>query len=129
MLSQKEINKLIEGVLGKPKEFEVRHHLKVIVSSLSREEAEQYLIMFTAPGDDISYTITSALPDNYCEDLNLALSAAKSIAEKNNQTFVLSLEDGTWKAAYGDWGNCAEYKGANPAYVSCMALLMYMGKV
>lgn len=128
MLKHKEINRKMESVLGEPKLYDVRCELKVVVPEVTFEEAQVHLT-YVDENDRHLYSITSATPDNYCEDVNLALSAAKRIAEKNNQTFVLSLEENEWKAAYGDWGNCAEYKGANPAYVTCMCVLKFMGKV
>lgn len=126
MLSQKEINKSISSLLGQ-NSYDLRREFRAIVCQASYEEALEELNKVPEE-DQYLYAITTSIPLNYCEDLNITLTAAKKIAEQNNQTFVLSLEDGVWKAAYGDWGDCAEYKGANPAYVSCMALLMFMGK-
>lgn len=124
----KDINKKMESILGIPKLYDLRCELRIVETDLSFDEAEaRYNFL---PDDERHlYSITSSTPDNYCEDLNLALSAAKRIAERNHYTFVLSLEDGTWKAAFGDWGNCAEYKGANPALCTCMSVLKFMGKV
>jgi hypothetical protein len=132
MKSQKEVNKAIESILGYGPRYDVRHEMRIIQSNLTRSEAESYYSRYTDDNDSdttYQYAITTAQPDNYCEDLNLALEAAKKIAEKNNHTFVLSFEDSEWKGAYGDWGNCFEYKGGNPAYVTCMAILRFMGKV
>lgn len=127
MLSHKEINKLIESLVGEAS-YDLRREFRPILCETSYEEAMEELSKVPEE-DQFLYAITTSLPKGYCEDLNLSLFAAKTIAEKNNQTFVLSLEDGIWKAAYGGVWDCAEYKGANPAYVSCMALLMYMGKI
>jgi hypothetical protein len=128
MKNHKEINRKIESVLGESKEYDVRCDLRIVVPNVSFDEAQAHLT-YLPEEDRYRYSITSARPDDYCEDINLALSAAKKIAEKNKQTFVLSLEDGEWKAAYGDWGDCAEYRGANPAYVTCMSVLKFMGKI
>lgn len=128
MKSQKEVNRLIESILGEPKSYDLRCELRVVKDFLSYDEAQAYYTYLPEEEKHL-YTITSSYPDNYCEDLTLAISAAKKIADKNNQTFVLSLEDGEWKAAYGDWGDCAEYKGGNPAFVACMSILKFMGKV
>ena len=128
MKSHKELNKMMESILGEPREYDLRCEFRIVDSGLSYEEAQaKYTYL---PDDERHlYSITSTTPDNYCEDVNLALYAARRIAERNQQTFVLSLEDGTWKAAYGDWGDCAEYRGSNPAYVTCVAVLKYMGKL
>lgn len=128
MLNHKEINKKIESILGEDKLYDVRCQLRIVESGISFENAQQ--MVADQPEDERHlYSITSTLPDNYCEDLNLALSAVRRIAERNHSTFVLSLEDGVWKAAYGDVWDCAEYKGSNPAYASCVATLKYMGKL
>jgi hypothetical protein len=128
MKSQKEVNRLIESILGEPKMYDLRCELRIVESYLSYDEAHARYT-YLPEEDKHTYTITSSHPDNYSEDVNLALSAAKRIAEKNEHTFVLSYEDGEWKAAYGDYGDCAEYKGGNPAFVTCMSILKFMGKV
>jgi hypothetical protein len=66
---------------------------------------------------------------DYSTDFNLALEAAKRIADKNGYTFVLTCSDSTWRASFGDYGDCFEYSGGNPAYCSCMAILKFMGKI
>lgn len=128
MINHKQVNKHIESLLGEPKLYDLRCELKVVEPCLSFEEA-QARYTYLPDSERHLYTITTSYPDNYCDDLNLALSAAKRIAEKNEQTFVLSLETGTWKAAFGDWGNCAEYSGSNPAYVTCISVLKFHGKL
>lgn len=128
MLSQKEINKLMEQVLELPKLYDVRQELRIIKDGLSLEEAQEYYNSLTEE-ERYTHTITSSYPENYCEDLNITMSKAKQLADRSRHTFVLSIEDGTWRAAYGDYGGCTEYRGGNPAYVSCIAILKFMGKL
>lgn len=128
MKNQKEINRAIENLMDVPKLYDVRRELHVLYSDLTLEQAQEHLSSVENDERHL-YSITSSYPDNYCEDVGLALRAAKQISEKAGRTFVLSLEDNEWKAAYGDWGDCAEYTGANPAYVTCVAILKFMGKL
>lgn len=125
-MTNKELNRKIEELLGEECTYEIRKEFRVVESELTKEQA---LAIFNDLPENHLYSVTSAQPERYCEDPTLALYAAKRIAECNKQTFVLSIEDGTWKAAYGDYGNCAEYSGANPAYVTCVAILKFMGKI
>jgi hypothetical protein len=41
----------------------------------------------------------------------------------------LSLEDGVWVGSFGNWGDCSQYKGSNPAYATCVSMLKFMGKL
>lgn len=128
MLSKKEINKRVESILGEPKLYDFRCELRIMDQYLSFEEAHAKLTY--VPEDERHlYSITSSYPDNYTDDLSLATSAAKRVADKNECTFVLSLEDGSWKASFGDYGDCAEYVGGNPAYATCVSMLKFMGKL
>lgn len=129
MKTSKEINKMIANLLGEEPTYDIRKELKIIETAHSLEGAKEYINAFTDQEDRHLYSITSSSAENYSDDVNLALYAAKRIAERNEQTFVLSLENGTWKAAYGGYSDCAEYSGSNPAYVSCVAVLKYMGKL
>jgi hypothetical protein len=124
-MTNKEINRKIQDLLGNENNYEIRREFRVVESELTKEQA---LAIFNDLADQHLYSVTTSVPPNYSEDMEMALYAAKRIAEKNKETFVLSLEDGTWKAAYGDWGNCAEYKGGNPAYATCLCILQFMGK-
>ncbi len=129
MKNQKEINNLIAGILEEPRMYDVRAEFRIILPDVSLEDAQAY-VNNVQPEYKHLYSITSSANNtNYCEDLNEALRAAKRISEKNNDTFVLSIEDGEWKAAYGDYLNHADHVGANPAYCTCMAMLKYMGKL
>ena len=132
MKSNKEINKAIASLLGEPELYDVREDLRIVKSGFeSKEEATGYIFHAVGSGDDQSnrYTITSSVVENYSGDAELALYAAKRIAEKNECTFVLSLESGTWKAAFGNWGDCVETSGSNPAHVTCVSVLKYLGKL
>ena len=128
-MNNKDINKAIESILGEPKLFDVRQNLRVLYSDLPLEEA--HLLYDAIPEEEkIHYAITSSSPDNYTEDVGLALLAAKRMADKGGNTFVLSFESsGEWKAAFGGYLDHAEYVGGNPAYCTCVAILKYMGKL
>ena len=69
--------------------------------------------------------------NDYSTDLNQAISAAKRIADKNHYTFVLTYlsDDGAWKASFGDYIDCAEQIGSDPAYCTCVSILKYMGQL
>lgn len=126
-MNHKQINKAVASLLGDPELYDVRHEFQVVKTGLTFEAAQSFV---DSRDESIYhlYTITSSLPDNYVEDINLALYAAKRIAEKNKYTFVLSLEDGMWRAAFGDYGDCSEYTGVNPAYCTCISILKFCGK-
>lgn len=129
MKNQKEINDLISNILGEPKLYDVRAEFRIVYPSVPLELAQAFYNA-VEPEHKHLYAITTSTDNvNYCGDLNEALRAAKKISEKNDDTFVLSIEDGNWKAAYGDYLNHADYVGANPAYATCMSILKYMGKV
>lgn len=130
MKSNKELNRAISAILDEPETYDVRRDLRIIKSGLSRDGADEYLNLEVSPQEDPNrFTITSTPSPNYVGDTDLALYAAKRIAERNECTFVLSLETGTWKAAFGNWGDCAEVSGSNPAYVTCVSILKFMGKL
>lgn len=128
MKNHKEINQLMEGILGEPKEYDLRHEFRIINSGLTHDQA--YEIYNGLPYEERHlYSITTAIPNDYADDAGLAIKAAKRLADKNECTFVLNTSNGEWKAAFGDYGDCAEYSGGNPAYVICMAVLQFMGKL
>ena len=128
MHNHKTINLAISKLLDEPHTYDIRKEFRVIESELDLESAE--VIFNSIPESQRHlYAITSSPVSNYCGDLELAAYAAKRIAEKTGYTFVLTLDSGTWVAAFGDFGDCAEYKGSNPAYVTCVAVLKFMGKL
>lgn len=130
-MTNKELNKLVENLLDQPRLYDVRLDFQVIKSGLTEEEAKEYVEAHKELYSDIQthrIAITTAIPPAYSEDLNLAVYAARRLAERNQATFVLSHEEGDFKAAFGDWGDCAQYTGSNPAYVTCRALLLWYGK-
>jgi hypothetical protein len=68
--------------------------------------------------------------NDYSTDVSLALDAAKRIADKNNYTFVLTyLVDDHWKASFGNYIDCAEHCGIDPAHCTCVAVLKFMGRL
>lgn len=130
-MTHKEINKLVDNLLESSRLYDVRLDFQVIKSGLTEEEAKEYVESHKELYNDIQthrIAITTAIPPAYSEDLNLAVYAARRLAERNQATFVLSHEEGDFKAAFGDWGDCAEYKGSNAAYCICVALLAWYGK-
>ena len=127
MKSNKELNRAISALLDEPETYDVRENLRIVHSGLTREAAEDFLK--AVEDGPLQYTITSSPCSNYTGDTDLALYAAKRIAERNECTFVLSLETGTWKAAFGNWGDCSEYSGSNAAYVTVVSILKFMGKL
>lgn len=130
MKSNKEINRAVNSLLGNQELYDVRECLQLIQRDLSKDEAEAAVDMAIKSGSNAeSLTIVSSLPDDFAGDMTHALYAAQRIAERNQCHFVLSLEDGVWKAAFGNWGDCAEYKGSNPAHVTCVSILKFMGKM
>lgn len=110
MITHKELNQLVANLAGDAEVFE-----------LIRRDSDTIIKVSKVP--------------EYATDLNLALEAAKRIADKNNYTFVLTYNDesylnhNNWKAAFGDYKDCSEYSGGNPAYCICMSILQFMGKV
>lgn len=118
----------MERVLGVDQTYDVREQLRVIYEGLPLQEAQ--VIYDEIPEDQKHlYSITTSRSEDYCGDLNITLAAVRRIADRNKQTFVLSLEDGDYKASFGNYGDCAEYKGSNPAFVSCVATLKFLGKL
>jgi hypothetical protein len=129
MKSNRELNRLMASLLNVAQTYEIRRELRVMYDGLTLEEANT--IMSTPKYNEQRniYTITSSVPFDYCSDLNLSLTAAKRLSEENEKTFVLALEDGEWKASFGDWRDCCESKGSNPSYCVCVAILKYMGRL
>jgi len=109
VLERRELNSLMASVLGLPKLYDVRCGIS--------DAYKQHAYIVSAWGID------------YADNIKETFKAVSKLAQKDNHTFVLSFEDGEWRAAYGDYKDCEEYRGANPAYCSCMALLKFMGKV
>lgn len=127
-MNNKEINNKIAELIGFEKTYQLRCEFKVEYDNLTIENAIELL---NNTGDDVRhlYTITSSSPNNYSSNIEEALCVVAKLSEKSNKTFVLSLEDGEWRAAFGDYLDCAEYRGGNPAYCTCMAILKFMGKI
>ena len=127
-MNQRDINRKMGQLLGEEQLYDVRCEFRIIAPSLSLEDAQAYYEA-VEPENKQMYAITSCSGTDYCTDLNEALRAAKKVAQQNENTFVLSIEDGEWRAAFGDYLNCSEYHGGNPAYVTCQAVLKFMGKL
>ena len=130
-MTNKEINSLIDKLAygeDGDRSYELRFQLMVEESELSLEEARARISAIPLEEQHL-YTITTSPPPSYIEDLNLSLAAAKRISEKNNYTFVLSIEDGIWVACYGDFSDFADHRDQNPSYAVCMSILKFMGKV
>lgn len=130
-MTNREINTLIDKLAygeDGDRSYELRFQFRVIESELSLEEANKR-IQEAFPEERHLYTITSAPVPKYTEDLALSLAAAKRISEKNNYTFVLSIEDGIWKACYGDFSDFAEHSDQNASHAVCMSILKFLGKV
>lgn len=132
-MTNKEINARIHSLLGIEPTYDIRCQLRIIHEDLPLEEANELYRQYVDSTSDTelanSYTVTSSRGGAYATDLNDALAAAKHIAERNDDTFVLSIEDGTWKAAYGNYWDHADHKGGNPAHCVCMSILKFCGKV
>jgi len=127
-MTNKEINKAIANIVGDPQEYDLRRELRIVECGWHLGQMDARLA--SIPEDERHlYTFTSSAAAPYCEDLNLALYAAKRIADKNQYTFVLSYESHDWKAAFGDYRDCAEYTGGSQAYATCVAILKFMGKL
>ena len=128
-MNHKDINNRVASLLGEPPLFDVKYGLSTVKEGLTLEEAQTFLEYHESNWEGNCTIVSSNYVDNYCVDLELALKTAKDIAQKNECTYVLSIEDGEWRAAFGNYGDCAEYSGANPAYCTCMALLKFYGKI
>jgi hypothetical protein len=130
-MTSKEINRLIDKLAygeDETKRFDVRFEFRVIGEGLSLDQATD--IVSNAPDTyKHLYSITSTQSPKYTEDLNLSLAAAKRISEKNNYTFVLSIEDNTWVSCYGDFSDFASSKGQNPSIAICESILKFYGKL
>jgi hypothetical protein len=129
MKNHKQLNEMISNILQEPKNYTVYCELRAVLPDVSLESAQDYIQNIEPENKHLYTIVTSRNNPNYAENVNDALRAAKKISEKNNDTFVLSIEDGEWKAAYGSFYNHVDYIGANPAYCTCMAILKFMGKL
>lgn len=127
MINNKQVNKSISSLLGDEPKYDIRFALQLIKDNLDLETAQR--IVSEDWSEDDLITITSSPPPDYAEDVELALYAARRIAERNQYTYVLSFEDGEWRGAFGDYGQCAEHKGSNPAFVTCMSILQFHGRL
>lgn len=128
-MTDKELNTKIHNLLNEPKLYDLRCEMRIIDQDLTLEEAQGRLDRVEPEHKHLYAITTSKHVPNYCEDVELALRTAKRISYRNSDTFVLSIEDGTWRAAYGSYNDCEEAKGAHPAYVTCIAIAKFMGKV
>jgi len=129
-MTNKEINSLITSLLGLPRLYDVKFDGHEVNTNLTLEEANARLSKMNEEWGPGGYILTSRESCiEYSKNIEETLKAISKLAQKDNHTFVLSFEDGEWRAAYGDYKDCEEYRGANPAYCSCMALLKFMGKV
>lgn len=137
-MNPKEINKLIENIVfGNDNLYDLRCNFIIKTEGVSLLEAQ-------AAYNDVSeeqkqfYSITtSKYVPPYTEDLELAMKAVKKICDKVDEeknglgagTFVLTYSgDEGWKGCFGSYFDHVEVTGDNPAYVSCMSILKYMGK-
>lgn len=130
-MTSKEINQLIDNLAygDDGKLYDLRCELRIVHPDLTLEEA-QARMEATEPELRHLYTITSSAQyTRYTEDLNLCLAAAKRISEKNDYTFVLSIEDNIWTSCFGSYWDHATAKGQNPAYAICESILKFHGKV
>jgi hypothetical protein len=109
MITNKELDRKISDLVGDAKVYNIRSH------EYQWEEV----------------TVKELKVEDYSSNVDLAISAAKRIADKNNYTFVLTYlpETTEWRAAFGDYGDCAEYSGFNPAYCICITICKFMGKL
>lgn len=129
MKSNKELNEMIASILNEPKLYDLRAEFRIVEPNLTLEEA-QTRYQAVEPENKHLYSITSSREETpYIGDLNNAMHAAKTIAKKNNHTFVLSIEDGNYKASYGSYSDHAEFIGYSPSYCTCMAILKFLGKL
>lgn len=130
-MTNKEINQLIDSLAygDEGQLYDLRCELRIIHPDLTLDEAQARMEATELELRHL-YTITSSAQyTRYTEDLNLCLTAAKRISEKNNYTFVLSIEDGVWVGAFGGPWDHADHKSENPAIAVCMSILKFMGKV
>jgi hypothetical protein len=127
MINNKEINRLMEKVLNVPQKYDIRHGIELIKGGLTLREAEEYVQAVELP--DVQYSIVSARPAAFCDDIELTLNAVRELSNSNGHTFVLSYDNGVWVASYGNYAYCSEFKGPNPAHVSCVAVLQFIGEL
>lgn len=128
-----DINKLMKELIGLPELYDIKYNSQTLDHNVTQEEAQpiiDHLVEFNNHmSPDLFYTVKSPNNIKYTSNLDETLKAINKLAQKDNHTFVLSFEDGQWRAAYGNYKDCEEYRGANPAYCSCVALLKFMGKI
>lgn len=131
MLENKQVNSLMSSLSGLPRLYDVMYRTEETTEQLAKNVTleEANVVLNNLEYQDNAYIISTNFNINYSMNIEETLKAVSRLAQKDNHTFVLSFEDGEWRAAYGDYKDCEEYRGANPAYCSCMALLKFMGKV
>jgi hypothetical protein len=121
-MTNKEINRAIASLIEEPELYDIRYELKPIIKNVTLRFCSEYV---AGQPDSHLYTYTTSEKQNYSSDLNLATKAAKQIAN-TQYTFVLSIEDNQYKAAFGDFKDCVEFKDENPAYATCMSVIKFM---
>ena len=123
-MNNKDLNKFIAKLNGDEELYDLRCQFTIVSPGLSLETArKQYENI--EPENRHLYSITSCAPYPYSSKVEDAIFAAKNISARNNDTFVLSIEDGQWKACYGDIRDFEEVVGDDPAYVTCAAIYQY----
>jgi len=104
-MTNKEINRKIADLAGYAKVYNIRSH--------------EYQWE--------NVTIKELVLEDYAGNIDLAINAARHIADKYNYTFVLTYTvDDHWRASFGNYNDCAEYNNIEPAYAICVAVLKFM---
>lgn len=66
----------------------------------------------------------------YATDLNLSFNAAKRYGNANGYTFnLIQREDEMYTASFGDFWDHNYITGDNPAYITCLLILKFAGKI
>lgn len=124
-MNKNEINKFISKLNGDSVKYDLRCGFQIVHPDLLIDDAKS-LYEKIEPENRHLYSITrSKYIYDYTSNLETALNAISNIAKRDNKTFVLSFEDGSWKAAFGGYKNCSEVKGDNPSFVSCQSVFEY----
>lgn len=124
-MNSNEINKFIAKLNQDPIKYDLRCGVQIVHPDLFIEEAKT-LYEKIEPENKHLYSITpSKYIFDYISNLETSLIVISNIAKRDNKTFVLSFEDGSWRAAFGGYKNCSEIKGDNPSFIACQSVFEY----
>lgn len=123
------INKLMIKHLGEfSRKYDVHVKGVTYLNSVNLQQAKDYAEPYKIAGKSVTIVSSDNTPF-YDDDLLTLMSDLNEYVNLHSHLYVLSREDGKYKAAYGDKGDCSENVDSNPAKALCLAFLKFKGEL